>query len=573
MSDTSLETVRLASQPEARGPGRWRVSLVGEAGYSTYALPPAGAVTVGRGDDVEIRVDDAAASRRHAQLLTSSAGVRLVDLGSANGTVVRGRKLAANQEIALSAGDSIEVGTTVLVLQPDFVSGPARPWTLLTHADFVDVLEDTRPPFAVLRLQVQAPPGVAHEVLSAELSPHDTVATFGPGNFEILAPGRAPDAATQLLQKLSSKLVQRGARVRGGSATAPADGTSADALFAACARPSTSPSPGFVVRDDAMAAISRLVDRIAPSMINVLILGETGSGKEVLAREIHRRSKRSNFDMLSLNCAALTETLLESELFGHERGSFTGAVKDKVGLLEAATGSTVFLDEVGEIPPSIQAKLLRVLEERRVLRVGAVTPVPIDVRFIFATNRDLEAEVARGAFRADLFYRINGISIELPPLRDRPGEIEPLARTFLAEAARRDGVPTPDLSPHALAALRSYPWPGNIRELKNVIDRAILLSGGGVIDTEALGLFGVSPGTPARTATAVSAAPRLKAEREAAERMAVEAALAQTGGNQTRAARLLGISRRTLVSRLTQYGLTRPRRKGGGPDGGGESPE
>jgi transcriptional regulator with GAF, ATPase, and Fis domain len=171
----------------------------------------------------------------------------------------------------------------------------------------------------VLCLQVQAPPGVAHEVLSAALSPHDTVATLRPGNFEILAPGRSPEAAAQLLQTLSAKLVERGARVRGGAATAPADGASAEALFAACARPVLSAStPGFVVRDDAMAAISRLVDRIAPSMINVLLLGETGSGKEVLAREIHRRSRRAGAEMLSLNGAAFSETLLESELFGHD---------------------------------------------------------------------------------------------------------------------------------------------------------------------------------------------------------------------------------------------------------------
>jgi two-component system response regulator AtoC len=570
MTDSQLETVRLEARPDAPRSGRWRVSLVSEAGYSTHALPLVGVVTVGRGDEAEIRVEDSAASRRHARLVTTSDGVRLFDLGSANGTVVRGRKLAANEEVELQAGDSVEVGTTLLVLQPDTVSGPSRPWTLRTHAELVDVLEETRPPFAVLRLQVKAPPGVAHEVLSAELSPHDTVAAFAPGHYEVLAPGRSPEAAAQLLQRLSSKLVERGARVRGGASTAPAEGTSADALFAACARPASAPAPGFVLRDDAMAALYRLVDRVAPSTINVLVLGETGAGKEVLARQLHQRSKRAGSELMSLNCAALTETLLESELFGHERGSFTGAVKDKVGLLEAARGGTVFLDEVGELPSSIQAKLLRVLEERRVLRVGAVAPTPIDVRFVFATNRDLEAEVARGAFRSDLYYRINGISLELPPLRERPAEIEPLARSFLAEAAQRDGLDLPELAPDALAALKAYPWPGNIRELKNVIDRAILLAGGGTITAEVLGLGGAAVSSPAVEA-ASSSAPRLRQRREAAEREEVERALAQTNGNQTHAARLLGISRRTLVTRLTQYGLTKPRKRAdGGDDGPGE---
>jgi DNA-binding NtrC family response regulator len=426
----------------------------------------------------------------------------------------------------------------------------------------------------VLRLQVAAPPGVAQAVLSAELSPHDTVASFGPGQFEVLAPGRSGEAATQLMQKLSAKLVEQGARVRAGAASAPADGSSPEALLAACARPASAPAPGFVVQDDAMAQIYRQLDRIAPSMINVLLLGETGVGKEVLAQEIHRRSKRKDGPLLRLNCAALTETLLESELFGHEKGSFTGAVKDKQGLLESAKGGTVFLDEVGEMPSSIQAKLLRVLEERRVLRVGAVTPVPIDVRFVFATNRDLETEVARGAFRQDLYYRVNGISVQIPALRDRPAEIEPLARQFVAEAAQRDGVPPPDFSPDALAALKSYPWPGNIRELKNAIDRAILLATEGVVTSESLGL-GPTASSPrpaaAGAATSTGSSTNWKGEREAAEKRAVLEALEKTKGNQSKAAELLGISRRTLVTRLTQYGMTKPRKKGeAGEPGDGE---
>jgi DNA-binding NtrC family response regulator len=326
-------------------------------------------------------------------------------------------------------------------------------------------------------------------------------------------------------------------------------------LLAACVRPSAVQPAGFVVADDAMAALYRLIDRVAPSQINVLLLGETGVGKEVLAQELHRRSRRASGPFLKLNCAALTESLLESELFGHEKGSFTGAVKQKLGLLEAAAGGTVFLDEAGEMPPATQAKLLRVLEERRVMRVGATSSVPIDVRFVFATNRDLEAEVARGAFRADLYYRVNGLSVIIPPLRERLGEIEPLARSFLAAAAAREGRPVPQFSADALEAMRAWSWPGNIRELKNVIDRALLLAGEAEVSAQALGLGEVA----ARPASAP--APGLREEREAAERRAVIDALEKTGGNQTRAAELLGVSRRTLVSRLQEYGLTRARKK------------
>lgn len=559
MSVANQETVRLASKAQGARAGRWRVVVVTESGSASFALPVEGTMTIGRGDDAGIRLDDTAASRKHAQLVVSGGAVTLIDLGSANGTTVRGRKLAAHEQVVLGEGDAVELGTSLAVLQIDELSASTRPWNLHTHQRFLELAAETKPPFAVLRVQVIAPPGLAQEVLCAELSPHDLVASFGPGQFEILAPGRSPEAAKALMEKLSTRLVARGARVRAGVATAPRDGTDPDMLVAACSRPVGVPAEGFVVRDDAMGALYRLVDRVAPSQINVLLLGETGVGKEVLATELHRRSKRAAAPLLRLNCAALTESLLESELFGHEKGAFTGAIKQKQGLLESAQGGSVFLDEVGEMPVSVQAKLLRVLEERKVTRVGATAPQSIDVRFIFATNRDLEAEVARGAFRADLYFRVNGISLVIPPLRDRPAEIEPLARQFLIDAAKRETRSAPEFSPDAIATLMAWPWPGNIRELKNVIDRAILMAGEGSLTSEALGL-GISV-SPRREVESVGQASHLRDEREAAEKRAVLEALEKTDGNQTKAAELLGVSRRTLVSRLQQYGLTRPRKK------------
>ena len=293
MSVANEETVRLAAKAQGARAGRWRVVVVGEAGSSSFALPADGTVIVGRGDEAQVRLDDTAASRKHAQLVVSGGAVTLIDLGSANGTTVRGRKLAAHEQVALGEGDAVELGTSLLVLQPDELSASTRPWNLFTHQRFLELAAEAKPPFALVRLQVLGPPGLAQEVLSAELSPHDLVASFGPGQFEILAPGRQPEPGKQLMEKLSAKLVARGARVRAGLACAPRDGVDPDVLMAACARPASAPQAGFVVRDDAMAALYRLVDRIAPSSINVLLLGETGVGKEVLASELHRRSKRA----------------------------------------------------------------------------------------------------------------------------------------------------------------------------------------------------------------------------------------------------------------------------------------
>ncbi len=550
---TAPETELLDRKTATAAPGRWRLVVISEAGSSSHALPETGSVVIGREEGVDIKLLDSSASRQHARLHLG-ASPTLEDLGSSNGTIVRGKQYK-KQSVELGAGDSIELGKTIAVLQPD-VQTEGRPWTLLSHVHFLEAVNGARAPFGVLRLAVQAPAGVAQAVLSKELGDRDVVASFGPGMFEVLAAGKDAAETKGLGEKLSAKLVAAGARVRLGQASAPVDGKTADDLIVACSRPAAAASPGFVLRDDAMAALYRLVDRIAPSGLSVLVLGETGAGKEVLAGEIHKRSKRNGKPFLRLNCAALHEQLLESELFGHVKGAFTGADRNREGLLESANGGTVFLDEIGEISGAVQAKLLRVLEERQVMPVGANEKRPIDVRFVFATNRDLEAEVARGAFRSDLFFRVNGISLVIPPLRDRLAEIEPLARAFIAEACAKDGRPVPELSVEGVATLKGYPWPGNVRELKSVIDRAVLFAGEGVMSGEAIAqAIGVKGG-------AAAAAPsNLREEREAAEKRAVLEALEKCGGNQTKAAELLGVSRRTLVTRLQQYGMTRARKK------------
>ncbi|HEU4727802.1 MAG TPA: sigma 54-interacting transcriptional regulator, partial [Kofleriaceae bacterium] len=293
--------------------------------------------------------------------------------------------------------------------------------------------------------------------------------------------------------------------------------------------------------------------------ISVLITGETGVGKEVMAEEIYWRSRRASRPFLRLNCGALSETLLESELFGHERGAFTSAVSVKPGLLETADGGVVLLDEVGEMPMSLQVKLLRVLEDKQVRRVGGVKSHPVDVRFIASTNRDLEKHAARGLFRQDLYYRLAGATLEIPPLRHRPGDLEPLARSFLLHASRHLGVPA-TLSPEALEWLRTYRWPGNIRELRHVIERAVLLAGTSPITPAHLPVGKVQSGERWRSAPPADPEARARQLDDSEDRRQIIEVLTACGGNQSRAAKQLGISRGALIRRLERYGIVRPRK-------------
>jgi two-component system, NtrC family, response regulator AtoC len=316
--------------------------------------------------------------------------------------------------------------------------------------------------------------------------------------------------------------------------------------------PITLAAPSIPRAGEAMRRVHELAERAAAGTINVLIAGETGVGKELLAETVHRASPRRGGPYVCLNCAALSETLLESELFGHERGAFTGAVQAKLGLLETAARGTLFLDEVGELPLATQAKLLRVIETREVARLGSVRPHRIDVRFIAATNRDLEAEVARGAFRADLYYRLNGITLTIPPLRSRLEEVRPLAETFLRQICRDLGRQAPLLPPASVRHLEAYGWPGNIRELKNVIERAVLLCEGPVLEPQHMPLE--------RSLTESQKLPNAATGAARTERDRIVEALAACAGNQSRAAKMLGIPRRTFVTKLDAYRIPRPKK-------------
>ncbi|HEY0988897.1 MAG TPA: sigma 54-interacting transcriptional regulator [Kofleriaceae bacterium] len=437
------------------------VVVAGDA-VTVAALPSTGAVTLGRGEGCEVRIDNRSVSRRHAILHLGST-LRIQDLGSANGTFVR----------------------------------------------------DGR-------------------------SPVDTVSTHP-------------------LRKLSKESVEItvGERVNLGSISL---------VVRRAAAPFEPGSPDdIVVRDPVMQALYEQVGRAARTAISVLILGETGVGKEVVSRALHDRSPRARGPFLELNCAALPPSLLEAELFGHEKNAFTGANQARPGLLEAADQGTVFLDEVGELPPPVQVKLLRVLEDRKVMRIGGRTPRKLDVRFVAATNRDLDADVAAGSFRQDLYFRLNGVSFVIPPLRDRVVEIAPLAERFLAAASRTlDRTEPLRLSPEALAYLERHSWPGNVRELRNVMERAAVLVSGDAIVPADLPSHVTRAGSAIRAeGTAPTKEPRRSPSTDtdaAAERQRIIDALERCAGNQTRAAKLLGISLRTLVNRLAEHDIPRPRK-------------
>jgi transcriptional regulator with PAS, ATPase and Fis domain len=306
-----------------------------------------------------------------------------------------------------------------------------------------------------------------------------------------------------------------------------------------------------------MIDIMSVVRKVAVSNAFVLVTGESGTGKEIVANTVHNFSQRRNGPFIDISCAAIQETLLESELFGYESGAFTGARQRKLGLLELAHGGTLFLDEIGEMNLTLQAKLLRVLETQMFFRVGGTKKVSVDVRFIAATNRNLDAFVAEGKFREDLLFRISGVTIAIPPLRDRPNEIAKLAEKLLGEECERAGKPKKQLSPDAIALLESYRWPGNVRELRSTMERAVL-----VAEADAIGADQLLLGTGAPRTAEVDGEDA-EAVEEPGERQRIEAALEKTAGNQKEAAALLGITRRALMYRMDRYGIKRPRKKSG----------
>ena len=578
---------QLARVDEEAATGERRHLLVfGGASPWIYPLPARGDVVIGRSETADLRIAHGAVSRQHAKLMLEGDAVALVDLGSHNGTYVNRCKITGRH--ALQPGDVITIHATTLVFH---ATAPAAPSATVLELDALrhqieselDRTMQSERLFSLLCFVGAAAGDRAgfQRLVIAQLRRVDTAAWSSDGELYVLLPEAGADEAVAVATRIRSRLDHA---MQIGHVSCPDDGYDASALIARVREAATAAHPGkiagidrafhthtigaqrVIVADPAVVRLYALIERLAPAALPVLITGETGCGKELVAAAIHVRSPRADRPLISLNCAALHETLVESELFGHEKGAFSGAIASRAGLIETASGSTLFLDEVGELAPGIQAKLLRVLELHRVTRVGDVREREVDVRVVAATNRDLEADVAAGRFRRDLFFRLSAATLHLPPLRQRPRELPLLATEFLDEACRHGGRPPMRISDEAMAVLLAHSWPGNVRELKNLMQYIAAALAVDVLRADHLGerLGRLRPEPTQSTIVTVPGAPPpfrpLAEELRELEITRIRQAIEAAGGNQTRAAGLLAMPVRTFFEKAKLYGLT-PKRK------------
>jgi two-component system response regulator AtoC len=570
-------TTRLS--PDA---GNYELLVAGDGRLSLTPLPKHGELLIGRGPEADVSLLGEGVSRRHAVLRVKDGTFTLEDLDSSNGTMLRGSRMPPRTPTAVAAGESVMAGEFVLVVRPRHTR--ATPRRVLSHEYFEARLgeqcdraaEHDHAAFYVVGVRAEAEAGGdPAELIAAELEPSDVLSRLAPNEWGVLLLEDSESGARALAAEIEASLGAAGFRAGARLVAYPRDGISPGALLASIGRAFGDDDGGLgaspIVRSPAMEALYRETLAVARGTISVLILGETGVGKDVLAKSIHDRSERANGPFLRLNCAALPEQLLESELFGYERGAFTGASQAKLGLLQAADGGSVFLDEIGEFPVRLQAKLLQALETREILPLGGTKAKRVDVRFLAATNRDLEAAAFAGTFRNDLYYRVAGYTALIPPLRERREDILPLAQEFLRRVAAQAGAPSGiRIREDAAVRLLDYAWPGNVRELRNIVERAFVLAAGKSIGPEHLPLekmrsvLLVQQRPTSRPAEGASDVPvtDLTAE-ELDERNRILEALAQSAGNQSKAAALLGLSRSTLLNRLDAYRIRRPRKRPG----------
>lgn len=553
-------------------------------GLDVVPLTPGATVTIGRSPPCDVQPRSRRLSRKHARFSVDGEEVWVEDLRSTNGTFLNGTRLTGRAPLKL--GDEVTLGSVSVSLHR-LDPAEARVHGLESHERFVHELDEEVArartfgrSLAVLLVRSEQGGHVGRWVarIQSRLRLVDRTGMYAPDCVEVVL----PEVDRARARRFFDELAEGEDVLLSGLAVFPADGDSASDLVQIarihCAQAgperrlvasaedelalySSQSRHGPVVRDPRMLALYRTVARVAQSEISVLIVGETGTGKEVVAQAIHEQSARSGLPLRCINCGAIPEQLLESILFGHERGAFTGADRQSKGVFEESSGGAVLLDEIGELSLSAQVALLRVLETRKITRVGANREIDVDVRVFAATHRDLEQMCDEGTFRWDLFYRLNPITLEVPPLRERRSEIRPLARQFLQEANELHGRSVTGIEPGAARVLEAWSWPGNVRELRNVVDRAVVIAAGDVVTVDEL---------PARVVAASAPAPsedqledertealdlNLKARVQELEEDLIRAALLRTGGNQTEAAQLLDMPRRTFVYKLRSYGI------------------
>jgi DNA-binding NtrC family response regulator len=505
-------------------------------------------LVVGRGEDCDVVVGEAKVSRRHFIVKRHGSLLALEDLGSTNGTKLNGMAIRSIER-RLVGGDVIRVGRTTMTVAAASGSGVLE--SPATSRIELELGRIAAAGAGAVLLRIDLPHDVQPAALDKVAATLNRVALVEPreeGQYLALVEDDQDVAAlTRHVQEIVS-----GAEVT--AARYPGDGDSLEKLLRSAARAHAdevvTTEHGVCVADPAMVKVFRVARRLARTDTTVLILGETGVGKEVLAEQIHRCSHRAEKPYVRLNCASLPETLLSSELFGHERGAFTGADRRKTGYFEAADGGTLLLDEIGELSLGMQVKLLRVLESRTVLRLGGTAEIPVDVRVICATHRDLQKEVEAGRFREDHDYRVSAFTLQVPPLRDRPMEIGLLAEMFVRQHGERMGVAPPVLGDATIGILQSHRWPGNVRELRNAVEHALVMCDGGTILAEHLPESLRTPESDAREAASQGTVRDKLAQ---IERASILKALADENGNQTRAAKRLGMSRRALIYKMGKY--------------------
>jgi DNA-binding NtrC family response regulator len=589
LTPEALEQLRAMRQTKARGAAA-SLLLYHRDGVQVVPLREGSAVVVGRDAPADVAIRDASLSRQHACFELLDGQVWVEDLQSTNGTWVRGDRV---ERLALEPGAELTLGTvpaSIHALAP--IEGDRFGRT--NHDRFLlDLEAEVRRAAAFGRdlslLMVRTGRrGRAHvsgwlPALRRGLTPFEPVAVYSTDTVEVLLPEADPERARARAKELlrvdeplvcgvgvyphcagSAGELMAVAR----DALQRADLTEPIQLAPATSAPRITKAAGGdgpIVQSQAMERLYATLERLAGSVIPVLLLGETGTGKEVVARTLHERGPRRGRSLICVNCAAIPDQLVESTLFGHERGAFTGADRKTTGVFESADGGTVLLDEVGELPAQAQAALLRVLETRRFTRVGANREIEVDVRVVAATHRDLECMVAAGDFREDLLYRLNAMTLTIPPLRDRPEEIEPLARRFMAGANAANGCQVRDIAPDALDLLLRHDWPGNVRELRNAIERAVVIAADDVVAVDdlpdrvrqkailpdAADTAGDSP--PATAEGDVN----LRAELARIEAEMIRRAMERSHWDRNRAAASLGLPLRTLARKIADHGIVR----------------
>jgi DNA-binding NtrC family response regulator len=537
-------------------------------------------------------------SREHARFSLSLGRVLVEDLGSTNGTWLAGARVS---RVEIDVGDEVRLGDVLVRVQllgPEGeelgVDGEARFLSLLTAE--AERARQVRRRFALLTVRAHAAVNEEdHAVrwagaVRSKLRPVDRMSLYSHDTLQILLPDADTEAALGIARAVVARDPGRAPRLHVGIAVYPVAAGTVEALVeasrSAAARGSAehpvqiAGAPAWeeseAPRDDhapiagaRMRDLLETVGRVAASRVPVVLHGETGTGKDVLARLIHEGSPRRKKRMVRVNCGAIPASLVESTLFGHERGAFTGAAAQQKGVFEEADGGTVFLDELGELPLGAQAALLLVLETGSFCRVGGAREIAVDVRLVTATHRDLEAMIAEGTFRADLYYRLSTVTLEIPPLRERGDEIEPLVRRFLRLASEAGGHPVPRIEDEAMALLVAYRWPGNVRELRNAIERAVVVAREGAIhaaDLPARVQAARAAEPPAVLADAPSAVaevdaaaePELRTRLQQVEAQALRAALESAGWKRAEAAQRLGMPLRTLARKIKVLGIKKP---------------